>query len=181
MQGALVMKKMFLAAAAASLMISSAAYAAVTYDPATGGFAGKGDIQSAFGWNNTQLQLSAGDITFRWGSTADYDVVCMWITGPDHNRKSHRVTTRLEGQVGATVASGTRTGPRDQVTGFNLQPVSASSSSAPYRVGDSCDAEDVDGNAKKGTIESVTLIGGGSTGGLYVSDGTTEVLLLAAS
>lgn len=33
------------------------ATATVTFDPTTGkGFVGKGDLQTAFGWNNNQLQ-----------------------------------------------------------------------------------------------------------------------------
>ena len=48
------------------LLLPAAAQAAVTFDPATGtGFAGKGDVQLAFGWNNNQLQTNAGQLTFR--------------------------------------------------------------------------------------------------------------------
>src|SRR5918996_4693526 len=38
----------------------TAAFALVTFDPSTGtGFVGKGDVQTAFGWNNKQLQNNA--------------------------------------------------------------------------------------------------------------------------
>jgi opacity protein-like surface antigen len=54
------MKKMLLAAGIALATISTAAVAAVTFDPATGtGFVGKGDIQLAFGWNNKAAQDNA--------------------------------------------------------------------------------------------------------------------------
>lgn len=173
------MRKLFLAAAAATAMISSAATAAVTYDPATGGFAGKGDVQTAFGWNNAQLQLSAASITFRWGSSSQYEVVCTWVTNPTRNPVTHTVTSIVGGPVGATVQGTSRTGPRDQVTGFTLDPLGTSSGTAPY-LGQSCSDAGADGNGD-GQITSVTPLGGGSGGGLYVSDGTTEVLLLPAS
>src|SRR5688500_5861174 len=48
------------------LLLPAAAHAAVTFDPATGiGFAGKGYVPLAFGWNNNQLQANAGQLTFR--------------------------------------------------------------------------------------------------------------------
>lgn len=35
------------------------------FDPETGtGFVGKGDVQSAFGWNNEEAQLHIPDVTF---------------------------------------------------------------------------------------------------------------------
>lgn len=61
---------------------TTAAYAAVTFDEETGtGFVGKGDVQEAFGWNNAQLQQSAGDVEFVVKSTAEYDFDCAWYTG----------------------------------------------------------------------------------------------------
>ena len=58
------MKKMLLAAAAATVFISAAALASVTFDPNTGtGFVGKGDIQVPMGWNNKQLQNNAGGVS----------------------------------------------------------------------------------------------------------------------
>jgi hypothetical protein len=53
-------------AALATLALTiPAANAAVTFDPATGtGFVGKGDVQSALGYNNTQLQKNANSLVF---------------------------------------------------------------------------------------------------------------------
>jgi hypothetical protein len=52
-------------ALAALIAASAPLMAAVTFDPATGtGFVGKGDVQSAFGWNNAGLQQNAAGVTF---------------------------------------------------------------------------------------------------------------------
>jgi len=37
----------------------------VSYFPETGGFVGKGDVQTALGWNNAQLQTNASAVKFR--------------------------------------------------------------------------------------------------------------------
>lgn len=53
--------KTLVALAAATL--ATVAIAAVTFDPVTGtGFVGKGDVQTAFGWNNQQLQQNADGV-----------------------------------------------------------------------------------------------------------------------
>lgn len=54
---------------AGAAALAAVAYADVTFDPATGtGFVGKGDVQSAFGWNNKQLQnnATAGYVRFAY-------------------------------------------------------------------------------------------------------------------
>lgn len=53
-------------AALATLALTiPAANAAVTFDPATGtGFVGKGDVQTALGYNNAQLQKNASTLVF---------------------------------------------------------------------------------------------------------------------
>ncbi len=63
-------KKLYAAIAlalAAMLVASAAAIAAVTFDPATGtGFVGKGDVQTAFGWNNKEMQQNQLGVTFEY-------------------------------------------------------------------------------------------------------------------
>jgi hypothetical protein len=43
---------------------ASTAHASVTIDSTGRGFAGKGDVQTAFGWNNQKLQTNAGGLSF---------------------------------------------------------------------------------------------------------------------
>jgi hypothetical protein len=51
----------------AALLVVLPAAASVTFDPLTGtGFVGKGDVQSAFGWNNQQLQANAAGVSFTY-------------------------------------------------------------------------------------------------------------------
>ncbi len=53
----------------AILLTVTVAFAAVTFDPATGtGFVGKGDVQLIYGWNNKQLQDNAANVQFRANS-----------------------------------------------------------------------------------------------------------------
>jgi hypothetical protein len=52
--------------AIAALAVPAAASASVTVDPVTGiGFVGKGEVQTAFGWNNDVLQKNAFNVTFK--------------------------------------------------------------------------------------------------------------------
>jgi hypothetical protein len=57
---------------------AGAVFAAVTFDPETGtGFVGKGDVQTAFGWNNKQLQDNAGLVQFRATTTSETTWTCI--------------------------------------------------------------------------------------------------------
>ena len=85
------MKKIMLGVAAAALM-TTAASASVDGDAATGWFVGKGDVQTAFGWNNATLQTEAGDVSFRYDTSADYDVTCEWDTENKKGTIHHSVT-----------------------------------------------------------------------------------------
>jgi hypothetical protein len=52
-------------ALAGALAMSATVMASVTFDAATGtGFVGKGDVQTAFGWNNAQAQAKIPYISF---------------------------------------------------------------------------------------------------------------------
>jgi len=103
-----------------SVLVAGLAYAAVTFDPATGeGFVGKGDVQYTFGWNNAQLQSNAGSVAFRVASAVVTEVE--WICtkfepqGPELIKEWSRTTTTSTVGVLNTVAR-----VRNQVTGFIL-------------------------------------------------------------
>jgi hypothetical protein len=106
------------------LAVASIAYAAVTFDPATGtGFAGKGDVQLALGLNNAQIQAQASSLEFTYVSTDTYEVVNAWATGNAGNPvslSSHTETVTTTVGVNATVAYDSRKNSQGQVTGFNL-------------------------------------------------------------
>lgn len=118
-----------LSAAAAVALGAPAAASAATLDPATGsGFVGKGEIQTAYGWNNTTLQKNASGVTFsssqdaiqalsQSGTQAGTQVVtqsvlqevsCTIETGGVKNKKTFYRDGEREGE-----RTGTREGSRD--------------------------------------------------------------------
>jgi hypothetical protein len=107
-------------ATVAVLAVVATAYASVTFDPETGtGFVGKGDVQTAFGWNNKALQDNAGGLTFTYASTVETEIVCEWMTGEGtRGEQTHRVSHQLESGVYTNIAYEARRA--NQITGFNL-------------------------------------------------------------
>jgi hypothetical protein len=94
------------------------AYAAVTFDPETGtGFVGKGDVQTAFGWNNKQLQQNAGGVSFEFESVTVTETE--WTCTNDRNQneqvRQRETTTTTTGLVDSIARE------KNQITGFNLE------------------------------------------------------------
>jgi hypothetical protein len=157
---------------------TTAVLALVTFDPDTGGFAGKGDVQTVFGWNNAQLQTAVNQnkISFVWKSTLIYDLVCQDVAGINLKGEWQR---SLEELVPATLdGDGRKTKGQTQYTGFILGPASASGD-APT-VGDECGdwGEEtewdltVDGNGEQFQNGNLTSVeedeDSGQDGALYV-------------
>jgi hypothetical protein len=168
------MRKAIWAAAAASMaLVSTAAFATVTFDPTTGvGFVGKGDVQIAFGWNNSQLQKNASGVTFTYNETDVYDVTCEWetVTGGPHSQTIvHDVDVPRHISINANVAFDPRT--RNQITGFNLTGDGYEVDDAtPPTIGATCP-----GNSGVGLVVDFQLVS--SNGGLYTNYGGNSVLL----
>ena len=105
----------------AALAISTAALAAVTFDPATGtGFVGKGDVQLAFGWNNAAAQANVNGVSFSYATETTYDVTCEWDTVAGKSGKViHHVVaqTKQVNSASDVQSSARKTG---QWTGYNL-------------------------------------------------------------
>ena len=164
-----------LAAGACALAVAGGAMGIVTFDPATGtGFVGKGDVQTAFTWNNKALQDNAAGVTFNYSSTETYEAVCQWFTGPAHNRKSHiKERTRTTG-VNATVSYDAR--QRNQITGFTLTGFGANTVSGDELpvVGGACQGDDEHGT--NGEWISVELTGTSGNGLTATFGGTTVPL-----
>ena len=170
------MRKLYLAmgmALVAMLVAAGAVYAAVTFDTSTGtGFAGKGDVQLAFGWNNSALQKNASGVTFSYNSTDTYDVTIEFDSGNPDNPRSvnhHTVTQNKATNVNSSVAYDPRV--KNQITGFNLRGFGATTVSGDPipAVGDSCPNGD---NCVVTAVEKVS-----SSGGLYANYGTSSVLI----
>jgi hypothetical protein len=151
-----------------SLVFTVALLATVTFDPNTGtGFVGKGDVQSAFGWNNAQAQLHGTEITFTFNSTDTYSATCEFFTGPDQHRVQHDVTIPRHVSVNGTITYDART--HKQIDGYILTGFgegSTSGGTVPV-VGEICVAGP--GIAQDGTWVEVTLVSSGGDGGLFVN------------
>jgi opacity protein-like surface antigen len=166
------MKKMLLAAGVALATISSAAYAAVTFDPETGaGWVGKGDVQTAFGWNNATMQSRHLGVTFGVDSTVSYDVTCEWetVTGGKNSKTiTHNVTNHKNISSSAAVDSASR--KTGQYTGWFLngyEDGGLDDVDLP-EVGDSCpqggSASDNDPPENDAVVTAVSnVLGGGGT------------------
>jgi len=109
----------------ATLLAPIAVNAMVTFDPLTGkGFVGKGDVQTAFGWNNAALQKNAELVTFTYVTTDTYTVTEVWATGnmeKPTSINSHEITkTKILGISGAPNYDLRKVNGQKQWTGFIL-------------------------------------------------------------
>lgn len=162
----------------AGLVLAGSASATVTFDPGSGtGFVGKGDVQTAFAWNNATAQAQVNNVSFSYDAASTYDVTIEFDTGGVHNTTHHIVTQDKSTTVSASVASDPRhTG---QYTGWNLTGLGTTTTTGDTipSAGDSCP------NGDLGTCHVTDVTQTGSTGGLYVSDAALSLgpILLISS
>lgn len=166
-----------------AVILTSSALAAIVFDPATGtGFVGKGDVQTAFGWNNAQLQSNAAGVSFSYDTSTAYDIVCEWDTetgGRNSKVIHHAVTLNRSTALNTAVTYEMRRNGQGQVTGFNLlafEDSTTTGGSIPD-VGDACLGE-TDNEKGVGNSAIVTeVIVDSTVGGLFVSYAGVDVLL----
>ena len=99
------------------LSLVPAANAAVSFNPQTGqGFVGKGDVQTALGWNNAQLQSGAASLQFTATSTVvtEREWTCTNSNNQNEQVRERTTTTTISGVVSQVARE------RNQITGFNL-------------------------------------------------------------
>jgi hypothetical protein len=122
------MKKILAGVATGVLAIgvmASSAFASVTYDAATGtGFVGKGDVQTALGYNNAQMQANADNLVFTQESETVYDIVVEWDTNEGKNQKHHRITQKEMTTFSDVISYDAKR--KNQVVGFDLTGVETS-------------------------------------------------------
>lgn len=166
------MRKIAIAAAIAAATISTASIAAVIFNSEDGtGWVGKGDVQTAFGWNNKAAQDNANKVSFSAESEERFQVTCEWTTGPEHNRKTHDVSRPIHRSVSSAIGYDAR--KTGQYTGYHLLGYGAAvgGGDAPA-VGGQCP------NGHFGTITEVSGGGGeGSSTTLYVTYNGVSVAL----
>lgn len=100
-----------------SLFAAMSANASVIYDENGVGFVGKGDVQSSFDWNNSQLQANAAQLEFRFISAGTVTWECEWFTGPTQKRHVQAVSSQA---VDSSAAIDPRKNNKGMITGFNL-------------------------------------------------------------
>ncbi|WP_423800203.1 hypothetical protein [Neobacillus sp. SAB-20_R2A] len=160
------MKKILSGVAAGALalgIMASSAFAAVTIDPSTGkGFVGKGDVQTALGYNNAKMQAEANNLVFTYKSEETYAITVTWDTGEGtRGEETHYVAHERTSSVDSNVSYDPR--KANQYTGFNLigyEGILTEVGNIPA-VG-----EEFPGNSGH-TVTAVELVS--STGGLYVN------------
>lgn len=164
------------AALGAGMLLAAAGSAsAYTLDASGVGWVGKGEVQSAYGWNNKAMQDNVGGVTFVYDSVSTYEVVCEFDT-PSGNH--HTITNTKTTGVLATLGSDARTnssGKQGPMTGWYLTGFGTGtwSGQAVPAVGAGCP-----GNSGLGAVTSVTQTGAGE-GGLYaVWNGQRRLLTL---
>ncbi|OCA87693.1 hypothetical protein A8F94_07510 [Bacillus sp. FJAT-27225] len=118
------MKKLLSGLAAGTLamgILAGSVFASVTFDASTGiGFVGKGDVQTALGWNNSELQKNAKNLNFTYVSEELYEVTVEWTTGEGtKGEKTHTVEHKRTASVNGDVTYESR--KANQVNGFNLK------------------------------------------------------------
>ena len=104
-------------AMAALLVLAGTAAATVTFYPETGtGFVGKGDVQSAFGWNNADAQNKMSGVTFQVRVKQERRQGCYDTAGQPVEVISYRYGTR---SVASKVSYTART--HNQIDGIYLE------------------------------------------------------------
>jgi hypothetical protein len=163
-----------IALGAAVLVAGAASASAYTMDSAGVGWVGKGEVQTAYDWNNKTMQDNVAGVTFVYESSATFEVVCEFDTPGNH----HVITQTRSTSVSATVGSQARKnsqGKDGPMTGWYLTGFGATTTegaSVPS-VGDGCP-----GNSGLGAVTSVEQTGAGE-GGLYaVWNGERRLLTL---
>jgi hypothetical protein len=102
-------------AIAATIVLTVGALAAVDVDFETGeGFVGKGDVQTALGWNNPTLQRDADDLRFRINSVQETTWLCYHTENPNAADQERSTEVSIQGVLSHTERL------RNQITGFGI-------------------------------------------------------------
>jgi hypothetical protein len=157
---------------AACVAAGAVAYAAVIVDDEGVGFVGKGDVQTALGWNNAQLQANAGSLKFWFTTSGIASWGCEWWTGPEHNRVYHSNTQFATlAEVSASIGYDARANKKGQITGFNLNGFTTTDGTAPG----TCTGGPGEG---KQLVEGSLLVTSSDEGTLWVQVGNDDRVAL---
>jgi hypothetical protein len=113
-----------LAVGAALAAVATVAMATVIFNTDGTGWVGKGDVQTAFAWNNSAMQKKHTSISFEFEDTAGWTAICTWTTGPDNpnanenGQQTHTIKRTRTGLMDAVLSTDRKTG---QYTGWTLR------------------------------------------------------------
>jgi hypothetical protein len=127
----------------------------VSYSPEDGGFVGKGDVQTPFGWNNKTMQDNYLAVKFRYVASQEAEWECEWWTGPTHNTKHH--SNKQIGTLSVQSAVSFDVKKPSQMTGFILDPIDDGELEEVVPTCDGNDKTVVEGSVVMGTITGVGL------------------------
>jgi hypothetical protein len=148
--------------------LATLAYAAVDYDPEFGGYVGKGDVQSAFGWSNKELQAKGESVEFAYRVTADWTGECAVFERGQVTKSGTVVDTyATDKSVDFDVKK------KNQINGFFLGAAQALGQSGVPKNNNRCDVT-VDDERYEGKWQNVVATPVGEL--IVTSDGRTEVL-----
>jgi hypothetical protein len=158
------------AAAAAMVALGASAASAYTLDDNGTGFVGKGEVQTAFGWNNAALQRNADSVSFEYAAitATESSWVCVNERNGNEQERSRTTTTTTTGVVDET------TRDRNQVTGFMLLGSTAGSSTSETSGNPLYSCPNANSTFALDSVEESTET---VSGGLYAVYGTQRVLL----
>ncbi|MFB2639586.1 hypothetical protein ACE02P_16265 [Shewanella bicestrii] len=114
--------------ALASFAFMGSVNASVTYDEAGVGFVGKGDIQSLFDWNNSQLQDNAKFLHFQFIATGTVTWRCKKAHA-NENADGEGLYVTMSSQttmLGANASVEARKNAPAKITGFYLNGIDGS-------------------------------------------------------
>jgi hypothetical protein len=155
--------------AVAAAAFATVAMAAVTYSPASGGYAPKGDVQTALGLNNNQIQQA--NLSFTYELKARYDYECVYTeTNGSKAGELQSKDQHTNVNVDAEIDGGNRV--TGQIVGYYLKPAVGDGGKTIPATGDVCKVGNDFGLIEGPVVESL------KSGGLFVSNnGGTPVQL----
>ncbi|PYE50944.1 lipoprotein [Deinococcus yavapaiensis] len=137
------------------------------------GWVGKGDVQTAFNWNNAQAQRYVQNVTFTFEQSVRYELDCYKEVevGRDREIKTITRTVKRTSNINATITYEAR--KTGQWTGYNLKGFSSTDTNAPTDL--SCTGDD--GNRSGWMQDGEPRITSGADGGLFVTWNSIKVAL----
>ena len=127
------------------------------------GWVGKGDVQTAFAWNNKVMQDRHTQVSFQYDNSVTYTFACEWTTGEGTRGEKQHVQTKTV-TTGVQAAVGSLDRKTGQWTGWFLSGIPSGGAVAEP---DCSGNEAGDGFSGEKTVVEGSLVILSQGGGLY--------------